>query len=76
MEDGKPPGRLVEWTILLPEKNSHRREGKEYTMTAKKLLTLLITSIPALLSLGCHYGKVEQGQAIAYDKQRGPVTII
>lgn len=43
----------------------------------KRVLTLLLAGAPLLFSLGCtDYGKVEQGRVIAFDKQKGLVTVI
>jgi hypothetical protein len=41
------------------------------------MLTLLLACIPALFTLGCgDFGQVEQGRVIAFDKQKGLVTVI
>jgi len=43
----------------------------------KKVLTLLLALAPVLFTFGCgNYGKVDQGRAIAFDKQNGVVTVI
>ena len=43
----------------------------------KKMLTLLLACAPVLFSLGCsNYGKVDQGRVIAFDKEKGLVTVI
>ena len=43
----------------------------------KRMLTLLLACAPVLFSLGCSdYGKVDQGRVIAFDKQKGLVTMI
>ena len=51
---------------------------KEQTMTiSKRVLTLLLACAPLLFTLGCtDFGKVEQGRVIAFDKQKGLVTVI
>jgi hypothetical protein len=44
---------------------------------SKKILTLLLACAPVLFSLGCSdYGKVDQGRVIAFDKEKGLVTVI
>ncbi len=45
-------------------------------MTIKRMLMLLLLTVSALVTLGCHHGKVEQGRVVAYDKANGLVTII
>lgn len=44
---------------------------------SKRKLTLLLACVPVLFTLGCsNYGKVDQGRVIAFDKQKGLVTVI
>jgi hypothetical protein len=44
---------------------------------SKKMLMLLLACAPLLFGLGCsNSGKVEQGRVIAFDHQKGLVTII
>ena len=44
---------------------------------SKRVLTLLLACAPVLFTLGCSdFGKVEQGRVIAFDKQKGLVTVI
>jgi hypothetical protein len=53
-------------------------DGKEQTMAInKRVLTLLWACAPLLFTLGCTgIGKVEQGRVIAFDQQKGLVTVI
>jgi hypothetical protein len=44
---------------------------------SKKVLTLLLACAPLLFALGCSdFGKVQQGRVVAFDKQKGLVTLI
>lgn len=44
---------------------------------SKRVLTLLLACAPLLFTLGCtDFGKVEQGRVIAFDKEKGVVTVI
>ncbi|MGA3128787.1 MAG: DUF4881 domain-containing protein [Candidatus Korobacteraceae bacterium] len=44
---------------------------------SRRVLTLLLACVPALFTFGCsNLGKVEQGRVIAFDKEKGLVTVI
>jgi hypothetical protein len=44
---------------------------------SRRVLALLLACAPALFTLGCSdLGKVDQGRVIAFDKEKGLVTVI
>ncbi len=46
-------------------------------MAKRRLMILMAVLVPLCLTLGCsEYGKVDQGRVIAYDKEKGEVTLI
>lgn len=46
-------------------------------MAKKRLMIIMALIVPLALALGCsEYGKVDQGRVIAFDKEKGEVTLI